>query len=327
MENFPNESPENNSDHKKEIVPTISPITAAVFGLISVFILYQFGGGLLTLAIFGFDLKNADVNALRLMQAAGQLLFILLPALILTKFVYEDVSTIIRLKLPTAKEVIIFLIGMAVLIPLLQSFLYIQNFIINELAGAVPFIESIKSIFDELDKLVEDTYVSLLTQNSLFEAIFIIIIVAVVPAICEEVFFRGFVQSSFEYKLTPFWAALASAFVFGLYHFNPYGLIGLIALGTYFGYATYKSNSILVAVILHFLNNFFAVTAFFVLGNDDFMESTSVDPANIGIYIFTFIILLTLFLLFLFLVNKLYLNQAHNNLQQNSEKGGENDLP
>ena len=304
MENFPSENPENNSEQKPEIIPTISPITAAVFGLIAVFILYQFGGGILTLAIFGFDLKSADINALRLMQAAGQMLFILLPALILTKFVYEDVSTIIRFRYPSVKEVLIFLLGMALLIPLLQSFLYIQNFIIQKLAESVSFVESMKTVLDELDKMVEDTYVSLLTQNSPLEAIFIIIIVAVVPAICEEFFFRGFIQSSFEYKLSPFWAAFVTAFFFGIYHFNPYGLIGLVALGTYFGYAAYKSDSIFVPAILHFTNNFFAVFAFFVFGSGDFMESTSVDPENIEIHISTFIILLTFFILFLFWVNK-----------------------
>lgn len=306
MENFPHENPEKNNEEHQEIVPTISPISAAVFGLIAVFILYQFGGGILTLAIFGFDLKSADINALRLMQAAGQILFILLPALIFTKFVYEDVSKIIRFRYPSLKEILIFLLGMLLLIPLLQSFLYLQNFVINKLAESVPFVDSIKSVFDELDKMVEDTYVSLLTQNSPLEAVFIIFIVAVVPAVCEELFFRGFVQSSFEFKLSPFWAAFVTAFFFGIYHFNPYGLIGLIALGTYFGFAAYKSNSIFVPAILHFTNNFVAVFAFFVFGSEDFMESTSVDPENIGVHLITFIILLTFFVLFLFWVNKNY---------------------
>lgn len=306
MENIPGENPEINNEQKPEIIPAISPTAAAIFGLIAVFILYQFGGGILTLAIFGFDLKNADINALRLMQAAGQILFILLPALILTKFVYEDVTKIIRFKYPSLKEILIFLLGMAILIPLLQSFLYIQNFIIQKLAESAPFINNIKSFFDELDSMVEDTYVSLLTQNSPLEAVFIVFIVAVVPAICEEVFFRGFVQSSFEYKLKPFLAGLVTATVFGLYHFNPYGLLGLIALGVYFSYATYKSNSIFVAAALHFVNNFFAIFAFFVFGKEEFMESNSVDPENIGIYITSFIILLTFFSLFIFWVNKNY---------------------
>lgn len=325
MENIPSENPENNHEDnyhedKNGIIPTISPISAAVFGLIAVFILYQFGGGILTLAIFGFDIKNADINAMRLMQAAGQMLFILLPALILTKFVYEDISTIIRFRFPSLKVVLIFLLGMALLVPLLQSFLYIQNYLLLKLAEAVPFVQSIKNVFDGLDKMVEDTYISLLTQNSPLEAVFIIFIVAVVPAVCEEFFFRGFVQSSFEYKLSPFWAAFITAFFFGIYHFNPYGLIGLVALGTYFGYAAYKSDSIFVPVILHFTNNFFAVFAFFVFGSEEFMESDAIDVENIGIHIFTFIILLTFFLLFLFWVNKNHNKPAFTNLSDDRKE-------
>ena len=52
-------SPEDHS-----IKPKYSPVAAAFIGLIAVFILYQFGGSLLTIAIFGFKLQNADVTAL-----------------------------------------------------------------------------------------------------------------------------------------------------------------------------------------------------------------------------------------------------------------------
>ncbi|MCB9248002.1 MAG: CPBP family intramembrane metalloprotease [Ignavibacteriales bacterium] len=49
-----------------------------------------------------------------------------------------------------------------------------------------------------------------------------------------------------------------------MYHFNPYGLIPLILLGMYFGFAVYKSDSIIVAMILHFLNNFISIVAYFI---------------------------------------------------------------
>ena len=80
--------------------PLISPVAAAFLGLIGGFILYQFLGGLMTLLIFGFDIEAAPVNGLRFMTIIGQILFIMLPALFFSKWIYGDVLKIISLKLP-----------------------------------------------------------------------------------------------------------------------------------------------------------------------------------------------------------------------------------
>ena len=74
-----------NSD--EQIKSNISPIAAAFIGLVGGFFLYQFVGGLLSLIVFGFDLDKAPINGLRLMTMAGQILFILLPALIFSKLI------------------------------------------------------------------------------------------------------------------------------------------------------------------------------------------------------------------------------------------------
>lgn len=300
-----------NSDEERDfsdnhLSPTMSPIAAAFIGLVFVFVLYQIAGSLLTLLIFGFDLESANMNAMRLMTIAGQVLFILLPALIFAKLIYEDVGTIIRFKLPNWKEILAFVIGLALLSPLLQSYLYIQTYIIEKLAQHVSIVHSIKEVLDSLDKLVTETYSELLRAESMFEGSFIIIVVAVVPAICEEVFFRGYVQKSFELSIKPAWAIILTALFFAMYHFNPYGLVALIALGVFFGFAAYKSGSIFIPMILHFLNNLLAVVMFFVLGVDEFLQVESIDPSEIGINIFLFIFFLVLFLGYIFILRKQY---------------------
>ena len=70
--------------------PLISPIAAAFLGLIGGFILYQFVGGLLTLLLFGFNLDAAPVNGIRLITIFGQIFFIMLPALLFSKWIYGD---------------------------------------------------------------------------------------------------------------------------------------------------------------------------------------------------------------------------------------------
>jgi len=292
--------------------PTMPPAQAAVFALISVFLLYQIGGSLLTLLIFGFDFQNADTNAIRLLTAGGQILLILAPTLIFAKLVYQDVTSVIRFKSTTIKELGIFILGLIILIPLLQTYLALQNQLTAWLSDHFEFFYTIKTFLDTLNEFIEATYSDLLRADGLSEAILIVFIVSVVPAVCEEIFFRGFVLKSFEYKYTPFVSALITALFFGLYHFNPYGLVALIVLGVYLGFATYKSDSIFIAMVLHFLNNFVAIMAFFIFGEEDFMETAVYSSDALAGQFISFFALLCVFVVFIYYVKKYYTSLKTN---------------
>ncbi|MHB8579778.1 MAG: CPBP family glutamic-type intramembrane protease [Ignavibacteriaceae bacterium] len=290
----------------KNIHPRISPITAAFIGLFGGFFLYQIVGGLLTLAVFGFNLRSAPAQSIRLMTMAGQILFILLPALIFAKWFYEDVTEIIRFRLPRWEEILLFTLGIVILTPLLQYYLSIQNYFINQWAISSPLIHSLKSSLDKLNDMVDKTYGNLLTVHTVFGGLLVIIVVAIVPAICEEVMFRGYIQRSFEFKLKPFWAALITAVFFGIYHFNPYGLLPLIGLGFYFGYAAYMSNSIAVPMSLHFFNNFTAVIFYFIFGQDDSLSSSVDKNFDLNSSLLILVALIFLFGVVMYLINKYY---------------------
>ena len=301
---------------ERKLEPAFSPVGAAFLGLVLVFVLYQFGGALLTLAIFGLNFEKADVNIMRLLTMGGQLIFILLPAFIFAKIVYKDVAAALRLNIPLMKEIGIFILGLIILTPLLQSFIYIQNLLLTKLAENFTLFDSMHKFMDELDKFVESAYGSLLESHSMFEGSFIVFVVAVIPAICEETFFRGFFQKSFEQRLRPFWAIAITSIFFGVYHFNPYGLISLIALGAYFGYAAYKSNSLFVTIILHFINNFLAVAAFLFMEDKDLVSSSATQNENILYSVIIFLILALAFFTFVFYVHRYYkrLKEVANDL-------------
>ncbi len=287
--------------------PTMPTGKAALYGLLIVFFLFQFGGGLLYLLIFGADLSSANVNALRLFNVGGQILFILAPAIILAKLVYVDnISLILRIKTPTLKEIGVFTIGLAILLPLLQSFIYVQNYIFQQLAETFTFFESIKSFADSLDNLMESTYGLMLRADSILEMVFVVLVVSVTPAICEEVFFRGFTQKSLELSQKPYVAIFITSLAFALYHFNPYGLVALTMLAAYLGFSAYLSNSILIPIILHFLNNFISVVSYFIWGSDELMNTSIVKPEEFNLHLVSFLLLSTLFFLFLFYIKKNY---------------------
>jgi small-conductance mechanosensitive channel len=126
-------------------------------------------GGLLTAAVFDFDLENAPANSLRLMTTAGQILFILLPALLLTQFIYKDVTEVIRVRAPNWIEVLLFIIGILLLSPLLQSYLYIQNFLIEQLADKFYLVRDLKELVDSLNSMMEKSYSSLIRTDNFAE--------------------------------------------------------------------------------------------------------------------------------------------------------------
>ena len=286
--------------------PLISPVAAAFLGLIGGFILYQFVGGLLTLLLFGFDLESAPVNGLRFMTIIGQILFIFFPALLFSKWIYGDISKIISIKLPRAKEILLFVLGIIVLTPLLQSYLYIQNYYIEKLAESSQFIQSIKYLLDSLNELIEKTFGNLIYANNFAEMLLVIIAISITPAICEEVMFRGFIQRSFGFKFKPYIAALLTAIFFALYHFNPYGLLPLAVIGFYLGFAAYSSGSLVVPMILHFLNNFFAVMLYFIIGDDDLLKNNISDPESLNANIIYFFLLLIMFIGVIYLIMNYY---------------------
>jgi hypothetical protein len=315
----------NNPDHNQEqqdnlngqpgsggIQPRISPIAAAFIGLIGGFLLYQIVGGVLILLIFGINFEQAPINSVRLITMAGQILFILLPALLFSKWFYVDISSVIRTRVPSWREFVLFGIGIIILTPLLQYLLILQNYFIEIWAANSQVIHSVKSALDSFNDLVEKTYGNLLTAHNIIEQFLVIAVVAIVPAICEETMFRGFIQKSFELRIKPVWAALITAIFFGIYHFNPYGVIPLILLGFYFGFAAYMSNSILIPMSLHFINNFIAVMVYFTMGNEDLINSTPDTNVDLNSTVVIMLLLITLMVGLVISIKKYYSKMVIN---------------
>lgn len=78
---------------------------------------------------------------------------------------------------------------------------------------------------------------------------------AIVPAFCEELFFRGLILE----RLSRFGKAKAiiiSALLFSLMHQHPAQLFYTFILGIFLGYMALESGSIWGGIILHFVNNF-----------------------------------------------------------------------
>jgi sodium transport system permease protein len=82
----------------------------------------------------------------------------------------------------------------------------------------------------------------------------LLLALAVTPALCEELLFRGLVFSGLR-RLGPIAAVVLSALLFAFAHASIYRLVPTFALGALLGYARLKSGSIVPGMIIHAINN------------------------------------------------------------------------
>jgi membrane protease YdiL (CAAX protease family) len=80
-------------------------------------------------------------------------------------------------------------------------------------------------------------------------------LVGLLPAVAEEVTFRGVVLAGLRRSGSRWIAVLGSALVFGLFHFNPYHVVAAFVMGVLLGWVALESGSIVPGMLIHVVNN------------------------------------------------------------------------
>jgi membrane protease YdiL (CAAX protease family) len=96
------------------------------------------------------------------------------------------------------------------------------------------------------------------TFNTLMaEQIFIIsiTIIGIIPALTEELFFRGLILDGLKNNYSKRTAILISSLLFGIVHLNPWQFVGGFIIGVVSAWICLKTNSILLSIYIHFFNN------------------------------------------------------------------------
>lgn len=114
------------------------------------------------------------------------------------------------------------------------------------------------------------------------EIVLYIISTALVPAFAEEFAFRGIFMGILR-KYGDAFAIITSAIIFGAMHGNIAQIPFAFVLGLVFAYVDCKTNSIIPSIIIHFLNNFYAVML-------DVLQSTGVFSDRIFMMIYFILI-------------------------------------
>ena len=81
---------------------------------------------------------------------------------------------------------------------------------------------------------------------------------ALVPGICEELFFRGMLQRALGSSVG---VVIVVAMAFSLYHIDPHQIAGTLPAGLYLGWLAARTGSTLVPIVAHVTNNCLALVA------------------------------------------------------------------
>ena len=163
----------------------------------------------------------------------NQLLILAVP-LVLVWYMKTDWKKLFSLRLPGARNIV----G--------GIFLYLGTLFLSLLSGFL-----LTRIFPESTEKLDQSF-QVLLEAPLF---LLILVIAVMPALGEELFFRGLLFCSWKKHLGPVWGILLSSLIFGAFHLSLVKLIPTALLGACFAYITYRSGSILIGMLLHFINN------------------------------------------------------------------------
>lgn len=161
---------------------------------------------------------------------------------------------------------------------------------------AIPFLNYLTELNSRLDlpfwldkveqKMIsmEETAAELtglfLATDSAGDLVVNFIMIAILPALGEELLFRGLIQKLFsQWFRSGHIAIVGTAFLFSFIHFQFFGFVPRFLLGLYFGYLLFWSGSLWLPVMAHLINNGLAVFYYHYAG--DSQAGTTIE--NIGI--------------------------------------------
>ncbi len=245
-----------------------SLISASIIGLIGIGLFYFFGQTVLLIGFLfadalsrgsleaSFDAIYTDASyTIWLALIVSQFVVMLLPVRNLTRKWHSSKPFLyLRFRNFSIKEVLLAVLGTLAIFPF-------GTFISNSIQSVFPMP-------DEITKIVEELF----SPEGWGEFGIMVLVIAITPAICEETFFRGYVQGTMErVKKSPV-PFIVVGIIFGLFHQNPLGLIELSLIGIFLGYLFYRSDSIYPSMAAHFTNNFFVLCIYFFSRESQFFE-------------------------------------------------------
>lgn len=134
----------------------------------------------------------------------------------------------------------------------------------------IPLSPHLRKVFQAQESAYNEQMLHMLDLDSLGNYLISLILIALLPALFEELFFRGTLQQVFlKWFKKPFWAILVTSIIFSAIHMSYFGFLPRVFLGMLMGYVFYYGKNIWLNIIIHFINNAVVVTMLYLWTRDN----------------------------------------------------------
>ncbi len=200
-----------------------------------------------------------NANAIRWMQFLSTLCIFFLPAFVYAKICHK--KPVVHLGFNHSvqlKQAALVLVIMLACLPVVGA--------LGELSEMLPVSAQTMQQFKNTEAEFEKQVAILGRINGFADYIFSLIVLAFLPAVFEETFFRGCVQNLLSrWWKSPVLAIIITSVIFSAVHGSYLGFASRAFLGFILGWLYYRTNNIWLNIIAHFINNGFIITAMYIV--------------------------------------------------------------
>lgn len=229
--------------------------------------------------------SQEGVNLLKYFQVVQSIGLFVAPPFVLGWLYHGNISEYLKINRSTdTQSFLLASVSLLAVVPLI-------NFL-GDINGKMSLPDSFSGLenwmkgMEDSAKIMTDKF---LQVDSFAGLLFNIFMIAVIPALGEELMFRGVIQRIFsDWTKNHHWGIWITAFLFSAMHMQFYGFLPRMILGAMFGYLLVWTGTMWVPVLAHFVNNAMGVLGYFLIGKGAIskdIEEYGTDPGQIPVLI------------------------------------------
>ena len=282
----------NKSEFTKLFLFVMIVFISALIGVLSI--------GIISADVGELNFSPENISQLKIMQLISSVFIFIIPPLLFSYFEKDYYLNELGFHSKFKRQNILIIL-MIILFsqPLVTYCMQLNLDFINSISDYIPkVVKSMKQMEEDAKLLTE----GFLKMDNIGDLLFNLFLIAIIPAIGEEMFFRGVIQKKLKNILrNPHIAILITSFIFSAIHMQFFGFLPRFFLGVILGYLFYYSGSLWMSIIAHFINNALAILLMYLPFSEKINTDISqLENTEISMMQATIFLVIVLFFIYLY---------------------------
>lgn len=203
-------------------------------------------------------LKPENASLLRWSQTIGTVFIFLVPTFLYARVCHVKAGLHLGFKKTINwKQALIAVLIMLACLPAVDA--------LQQFTEMLPWSKATLAKFDKAEADYYKQVAVIARMNDFWDYLISVIVIALLPAMVEEMFFRGGMQNLFcRWFKKPVLAIIVTSIIFSAVHGSYLGFLSRFALGFVLGWMFYRTGNIWLNIIAHFFNNAVAITVLYL---------------------------------------------------------------